>query len=286
MQMETTPSIKVRKQKIRKRHTKGRLIVFLVLALLILLAAVFAEQICPYYPYAQDLKMALKPPSLQHLCGTDRYGRDLFSRVIIGSTASIFSTLLLVAVITVVGTAVGIFTGYHGGLADTIVMRISDVFLAFPGLIFAMAFAAILQGGLSNAVLALALIGWPKYARIARSETLSIKENVYISASKLAGSSSLQIIVRHILPNILGPVLVTSMLDIGTQMVELAGLSFLGLGAKPPMAEWGSMMSDSRSMLQTYPWLVISPGVAIFIVVVVFNLLADTVRDYMDPSMR
>lgn len=163
-------------------------------------------------------------------------------------------------------------------------MRISDVCLAFPGLVFAMAIAAILGGGIQNAIIALAVVSWPKYSRIARSQTLALKEEPYIYAAILAGDSSAQILVRHVLPNMIGPVLVTAMLDIGTMMMELAGLSFLGLGAQIPMAEWGSMMSGGRSMIQTYPWVVLSPGIAIFISVVIFNLLGDTVRDYLDPK--
>ena len=162
-------------------------------------------------------------------------------------------------------------------------MRISDVCLAFPGLVFALAIAALLNGGLHNAVLALAVISWPKYARIARSQTLAQKSVNYIAAAKLAGNNSIQVIVKHILPNCIGPILVTAMLDIGTMLMELAGLSFLGLGAQPPVAELGNMMSGGRSMLQTYPWVIMGPGIAIFIIVVIFNLLGDTVRDYLDP---
>ena len=148
---------------------------------------------------------------------------------------------------------------------------------------FALAIAALLGGGLDNAVFALAVISWPKYARIARSQTLAQKNTNYIAAAQLAGNHSLAILVKHILPNCMGPILVTSMLDIGTMLMELAGLSFLGLGAQPPTAELGNMMSGGRSMLQTYPWVIIGPGIAIFIVVVIFNLLGDTVRDYLDP---
>ena len=165
-------------------------------------------------------------------------------------------------------------------------MRISDVCLAFPGLVFAMAIAAILGGGIQNAIIALAVISWPKYSRIARSQTLALKNEPYIHAAILAGDSSWQIMLRHILPNMMGPVLVTAMLDIGTMMMELAGLSFLGLGVKPPMAEWGSMINDGRSMLQISPWMVLAPGMAIFITVMIFNLLGDTIRDYMDPKER
>ena len=195
-------------------------------------------------------------------------------------------TVKLVAVITVLGTAVGIFCGWNGRWMDTVLMRISDMFLAFPGLVFALAVAGSLGGGLQNAILALAAISWPKFARLARGLTLTQKDSAYLMAAKLSGSSTGKLLFKHILPNIAGPILVTSVLDIGTMMMELAGLSFLGLGAKPPIAEWGSMMSDTRSLMTTSPWITFSPGIAIFISVMVFNLLGDTIRDYADPKSR
>ena len=282
--MSQEHQVTVRIQKVKKNRIRMKLIVFAGLAAALLLITIFAKYICPYDPYAQDLAQAMQPPSAAHLMGTDTYGRDMLSRVLIGAQTSISSTFALVAIITVFGTVVGIFCGYYGGIVDSIMMRISDVCLAFPGLVFAMAVAAILDGGVRNAVIALALISWPKYSRIARGQTLSIKNLPYMQASQLAGDSVLQMIFRHVLPNIAGPILVTSMLDIGTMMMEIAGLSFLGLGAQPPVAEWGSMMSSGRSMLQTYPWIVLSPGLAIFVSVVIFNLLGDTIRDYMDPK--
>lgn len=282
--MSQEHQVTVRIQKVKKNRIWMKLIVFAGLAAALLLITIFSKYICPYDPYAQDLMQAMQPPSAAHLMGTDTYGRDMLSRVLIGAQTSISSTFALVAIITVFGTVVGIFCGYYGGIVDSVMMRISDVCLAFPGLVFAMAVAAILDGGVRNAVIALALISWPKYSRIARSQTLSIKNLPYMQASQLAGDSVLQMIFRHVLPNIAGPILVTSMLDIGTMMMEIAGLSFLGLGAQPPVAEWGSMMSSGRSMLQTYPWIVLSPGLAIFISVVIFNLLGDSIRDYMDPK--
>ena len=282
--MNQEHQVTVRIQKVKKNRIRMKLIVFAGLAAALLLITIFAKYICPYDPYAQDLTQAMQPPSAAHLMGTDTYGRDMLSRVLIGAQTSISSTFALVAIITVFGTVVGIFCGYYGGIVDSVMMRISDVCLAFPGLVFAMAVAAILDGGVRNAVIALALISWPKYSRIARGQTLSIKNLPYMQASQLAGDSVLQMIFRHVLPNIAGPILVTSMLDIGTMMMEIAGLSFLGLGAQPPVAEWGSMMSSGRSMLQTYPWIVLSPGLAIFVSVVIFNLLGDTIRDYMDPK--
>ena len=226
--MNQEQQVTVRIQKVKKNRIRMKLIVFAGLAAALLLITIFAKYICPYDPYAQDLTQAMQPPSAAHLMGTDTYGRDMLSRVLIGAQTSISSTFALVAIITVFGTVVGIFCGYYGGIVDSVMMRISDVCLAFPGLVFAMAVAAILDGGVRNAVIALALISWPKYSRIARGQTLSIKNLPYMQASQLAGDSVLQMIFRHVLPNIAGPILVTSMLDIGTMMMEIAGLSFLG----------------------------------------------------------
>lgn len=273
----------VRTQDLHKNHLKTRLIIFGVLALLLIIGSYFSEYLCPYDPYLQDLDNAKAPCSLAHPFGTDRFGRDVLSRVIVGSKTSIYSTLLLVAFIMIFGMAVGVICAWSGKGLDAVLMRISDMFLAFPGLVFALAVAAVLGGGVQNAIIALAAISWPKYARVARSQTLAQKETVYLRAARLSGCSTWKLIYRHILPNIFGPILVTAMLDIGTMMMELAGLSFLGLGAKPPVAEWGSMMSDTRNLLTTHPWVTLAPGFAIFVSVMVFNLLGDTVRDWLDP---
>lgn len=278
--------VTVRVQKIRKNHVKEKLIFFSILVAGLLIISLFAEQLCPCDPYAQDLTLAKKPPSSANLLGTDRYGRDLFSRVLVGSTVSIYATLALVGIITVVGTAIGILCGWYGGKSDTILMRISDLFLAFPSLVFALAVAGVLGGGLHNAIFALAVIGWPKFARLARGLVLAQKEEPYIMAASLSGSNTAALLFRHILPNIAGTILVTAVLDIGTMMMELAGLSFLGLGVKSPTAEWGSMISDGRSMLQISPWMALAPGLAIFLTVMIFNLFGDTLRDYLDPKQR
>lgn len=272
--------------KSRNNGVRARLLIFGVLAAALILCSFFSERLTPYDPYLQDLTIAKQAPSAEHLLGTDRYGRDMLSRVVAGSRASIFSTLLLVTVTAILGTAVGVLCGWVGGMTDTVLMRVSDVFLAFPGLVFALAVAGTLGGGLQNAMIALAAISWPKYARIARSQTLSQKETQWMKAVRLSGSGTGKIILKHILPNILGPILVTSVLDIGTMMMELSALSFLGLGAKPPIPEWGSMMSDTRSLMTTSPWIPFSPGIAIFLSVMIFNLLGDTIRDYADPKSR
>lgn len=276
----------MKEKKTRKKINtlKVRLLVFGCLALLLIVCSFFSDKLCPMDPYLQDLGNAKAMPSLAHPFGTDRYGRDMLSRVIVGSRTSIFSTLLLVAFITVFGTMIGLICAWSNKTVDAILMRISDMFLAFPGLVFALAVAAVLGGGVQNAIIALAAISWPKYARLARSQTLSQKETIYIRAARLSGSSDFKIICKHVIPNIMGPILVTAMLDIGTMMMELAGLSFLGLGAKPPVAEWGSMMSDTRNLLTTHPWVTLSPGIAIFISVMIFNLFGDAMRDWLDPK--
>ena len=212
-----------RKPKKQKNHLKKRFFIFATLALLLVVGSYFSEHLCPYDPYEQNLSIAKASPSLAHPFGTDRYGRDMLSRVIVGSKTSIYSTLLLVVGITVIGTIVGIICGWNGKKLDTILMRISDIFLAFPGLVFALAVAAVMGGGVQNAVIALGAISWPKYARIARSQTLAQKESLYMRAAILSGCSTGKLILKHILPNITGPILVTAMLDIGTMMMELAG---------------------------------------------------------------
>ena len=253
--------------------------------LLLLTVAAGAEFLAPYDPDLQAF-VPLDPPSWAHMAGTDRFGRDLFSRILVGLQTSVLSTLVLVVAVTSIGTATGVLCGYRGGVLDAILMRVSDVVLAFPGLVFALAVAAVLGGGLQNAVLALAFIGWPKYARIARSLTLAVRGSAFVDAAKLAGSSDARILVRHVLPNALGPVFVTAVLDIGTMLMELAGLSFLGLGARPPTAELGNMMSAGRSMLQSSPWVVLAPGAAILLAVAIFNFFGDALRAALDPSTR
>lgn len=276
----------MREKKIVKDYTKQKMLVFGVLAGMVILIALFAPYLTPYDPYEQNLGNALLPPGKEHLLGTDRYGRDMLSRVMVGAQSTIFSALLLVVVITVTGSMIGIICGYHSGKLDVFLMRLSDVFLAFPGMVFAIAVASVMSGGIFNAVVALACISWPKYARITRSQVMAIKNMPYIEAAKLSGSGTLKIIRKHILPNIAGAIVVTAVLDIGTMIMEIAGLSFLGLGATPPTAEWGSMMSNGRSMLQTSPWVILAPGTAIFLTVMIFNLAGDTMRDILDPRQR
>lgn len=270
----------------KKDYVKIRFTLFLILVIAVIAVCAFAPLLVPYDPYQQNLSESLQPPNFSHPLGTDRYGRDMFSRVIMGGRATVFSALALVVIIAVIGTVVGMLCGYCGGKIDSFIMRISDIFLAFPGMVLAIAAAGILGGGISSAVAALAVISWPKYARLVRAEVMNLKKRRFIEAAKMSGCGPLQIVLRHILPNILGMIFVTAALDIGTMMMQLAGLSFLGLGAMPPAAEWGSMMSNGRSMLQTSSWVVLAPGAAIFITVASFNLLGDSIRERMDPKGR
>jgi len=277
---------KIQKQNKHQDYTTIKLYVLLILVVALLLMSALASKLVPYDPYAQDLSKALQSPSNLNWLGTDRYGRDMLSRVMMGGQTTIFASLLLVGIISGVGILAGVICGYIGGKIDTCIMRVSDVFLAFPGMVFAIAVAGILGGGIINAVVALTCISWPKYARLARGQVLAIKNLPYIAAAKMSGSGTIKIMFKHVMPNIGGIILITATLDIGTMIMELAGLSFLGLGAMPPIAEWGAMMSDGRSMLQTSPWVILAPGSAIFISVMLFNLLGDTVRDVLDPKVN
>ena len=274
----------IKHKKLKKDRTTLKLGFFLILVAGLLFVACFGQYIVPYDPYAQDLSNALQPPSGSHLLGTDRYGRDLFSRIIIGAQTTVFSALALVAGITIVGTVIGVICGYVGGWIDSLIMRISDIFLAFPEMVFAIAIAGVLNGGIWSAAIAVGLIAWPRYARVARSQVLAMKNHQYMNAAKLMGTRWYKVILKHIMPNILGPIVVTAALDVGAMIMNLAGLSYLGLGVVPPTPEWGSMMSEGRSMLQTSPWIVLAPGLAIVITVMIFNLLGDTVRDILDPK--
>ena len=271
---------------VRRNTVKARLILFSVLAIALIVCSFFSEYLTPYDPYLQNLDIAKQAPTKAHPLGTDRYGRDMLSRVIAGSRASIFSTLLLVAIITTVGTAVGVTCGWVGGLTDTVLMRVSDVFLAFPGLVFALAVAGVLGGGLQNAIIALAAISWPKYARIARSQTLAQKETQWMKAVRLSGSSAAKIILKHILPNCMAPIIVQATLSIAGSILAIASLSFIGLGISPPTPEWGSMVSTGRQYFRAAWWVCAFPGLAIMLTILSLNLLGDGLRDALDPKLK
>ncbi|HIR27184.1 MAG TPA: ABC transporter permease [Candidatus Choladousia intestinigallinarum] len=257
--------------------------IYLILAVGIILIAVFAPQIATHDPSEALLTNALKSPSREHLFGTDKLGRDMFSRVIYGTRASLPAAFALVGIIFAVGSLLGIIAGYFGGWIDSVLMRLADMMVAFPGMVLAIAVAGILGASISNAVIAIALVSWTKYARMARSLVLKMKGDDYVEAARVTGSTNPHILFRYMLPSVIPTLIVTASTDIGGMMLELAGLSFLGFGARPPIPEWGLMLSEGRSYMQNAPWVMIFPGLAILIVVAVFNLLGDSLRDVLDP---
>ena len=225
---------------------------------------------------------SLQEPSSAHPFGTDKLGRDLLSRVIFGTSTSLIMTLCLVAVIFVIGTFLGVIAGYFGGVVDAVIMRIADMMISFPGLVLAIAIAGMLGPNLVNAVISIAAVSWTKYARLARSLVMKIRHEDYVYAAIVTGSKTGYILRKYMLPNVIPTLVITAATDIGGMMLELAGLSFLGFGAKAPAAEWGLMLNEGRTYMQNAPWMMIYPGLAIFIVVVIFNLLGDSLRDVLD----
>lgn len=257
---------------------------FGILAILIVLAAVFAPWITRGVdPSKGDIFSAIMPPSSEHIFGTDKLGRDIFTRVIYGARTSLVAAFSVVILIFIIGTFMGILAGYFGGWVDTVIMRIADMMIAFPGLVLALAVAGILGASVRNAVIAISLVSWTKYARLARSLVLKIRNRDYVAAAIVTGSKTPYMLLKYMLPNVLPTLVITAATDIGSMMLELAGLSFLGFGAKPPTPEWGLMLSEGRAYMQSAPWLMVYPGLAIFITVVVFNMLGDGLRDILDP---
>jgi peptide/nickel transport system permease protein len=252
----------------------------------LLLMAALAPLLATHGPYEQVLGDRLRAPSAAHLFGTDGLGRDIFSRVVQGSRVTLTIALLVAAISTPLGMLIGVVGGYLGGAVDEILMRLADVFLAFPRLILAIAFAAALGPGVENAILAIAIAHWPSYARLARAETLNVKNNDYIQAMRVLGAGKMRIMAGHIAPLCLSSIIVRMSLDMGTIILTAAGLGFLGLGAQPPMPEWGLMVSDGRQYLVDQWWVSTLPGLAILVVVMGFNLLGDGIRDVLDPRQR
>ena len=257
---------------------------FSIAALLIILTAVCAPVVTGGISYSEAvLKDSLQPPSAAHIFGTDKLGRDIFARVIYGARISLAATFTVVGVIFFVGSVLGILAGYFGGWLDTIIMRIADMMVSFPGMIFAMAIAGVMGASVKNAIIAVSMVSWPKYARLARSLVLKIRHEDYVAAAIVTGSKTLYILINYMIPNVIPTLIITAATDIGGMMLELAGLSFLGFGAKAPAPEWGLMLNEGRQFIQNAPWMTIFPGAAIFGVVMVFNLLGDAFRDYLDP---
>ena len=258
---------------------------FALLALLIILTAVFAPVVTGgVSPTDAVLKDALQPPSANHICGTDKLGRDIFARVIYGARTSLTASFSVVLIIFTLGAVLGILSGYFGGWADAVIMRLADMMVSFPGMVFAIAVAGILGASMKNAVIAVSLVSWTKYARLARSLVLKTRSQDYVSAAVVTGSKTPYLLSRYMLSNVIPTLVVTAATDTGGMMLELAGLSFLGFGAKSPTPEWGLMLNEGRQFIQDAPWMMIYPGTAVFLVVMVFNLLGDALRDVLDPQ--
>lgn len=256
---------------------------FLILALAIVAVAVFAPYIATKDPYAAVMTDSLKEPGNGYIWGTDKLGRDIFSRVIFATRTSLIMTFSVVLASFFIGTSLGIIAGYWGGIIDEIIMRFSDMMISFPGLVLAIAIAGLLGPNMINAVIAISAVNWTKYARLSRSLVIKIKNSQYIEAAHVIGTSKINIILKYIIPNIISTMIVTASTDIGTMMIEIAALSFLGFGAQAPTPEWGLMLNEGRAYISRAPWLMIYPGIAIMVVVVVFNMLGDSVRDILDP---
>ena len=259
-------------------------VLFGILAIVIILIAIFAPVLSGGIdPTAGDLRDAIMAPDAAHICGTDKMGRDINSRVLYGARISLISTFILVALVFVIGTALGVVSGYFGGWVDAVIMRIADMMIAFPGLVLAIAVAGMLGASMRNAIIAIALVTWPKYARMARSLVLKIRHTDFVYAAIVTGSSTWRMLWKYMLPNTITTLVITAATDIGGMMMELSALSFLGFGAQPPTPEWGAMLNEGRDFMQSAPWMMIYPGFAIFITVVVFNMLGDNLRDILDP---
>lgn len=270
-------------QKFKKQKSAmvaGIFILFLVLA------AIFAPFIAPYDPYAIDYGNAMMPPSPQHWAGTDIYGRDILSRIIYGTRISLTVGISSVTIGAIVGVSLGLISGFFGGFLDEIIMRSADVLFAFPGILLAIAVVAILGPGLVNVVAAVAIFSIPTFARIVRSNTLSLKESLYVRAARSMGASSKRIMFVHIMPGTLSGAIVYFTMRIGTSILTASSLSFLGLGAQPPTPEWGAMLAESRDYIGVADHLTIFPGIAIFLTVLAFNIFGDGLRAAFDPKLR
>ncbi len=255
----------------------------LVIVTLLLLVAMLAPVLATYSPSLQDLSITLLPPSAEHWLGTDELGRDVFSRLLYGARTTLYITVLVTVIVAPVGFLIGALSGYVGGILDVILMRLTDIFLAFPPLVLALAFAASLGPGLENAVMAIALTVWPPIARLARAETLTVRNADYVAAAELQGASVFRILRRHLMPICLPSIIVRLTLNMSHVILTAAGLGFLGLGAQPPIAEWGAMAAGGRQYLLDAWWLTTFPGIAILLVSLAFNLLGDGLRDALDP---
>src|SRR5437762_5831440 len=257
-----------------------------VVLLIVVAAAVFAAWIAPYSPTRQDFRVERQPPSAQHWMGTDEFGRDVLSRVIWGAQASLEAGAVAASIALIVGLVLGMLAAYYGGRTDNLVMRGMDVILAFPYIVLAIAIVAILGPGLRNAMIAIGIVYVPHYARVVRGSVLSVRARDYVEAARALGAADGRVMWQHVLPNTLAPVIVQTTLNVGSAIIDTAGLSFLGLGTQPPTPDWGNMLSAGRSYIIDAPWIATFPGLAILATVLAFNLMGDALRDAFDPRLR
>lgn len=261
-------------------------VVGMIIIIVLILIAIFGKYIQPYDPNVGELSQSLQAPSKAHILGTDEQGRDIFSRIIDGTKISLRVGIMAVAFALSIGTVLGAVAGYYGKKIDMIIMRFMDIILAFPSMLLAIAFMAALGRGIDKAIIAISIVTIPEYARIVRGSILSIKESEFVQAARVIGNSDASIIFKHILPNVISPIVVRATLGISSAILDTAALGFLGLGVQPPAAEWGSMLGSGRTYFFNAPHIVVFPGIAITITVIAFNLFGDGLRDALDPKLR
>jgi peptide/nickel transport system permease protein len=284
--VETAPQVASRR--VAALHALRQPAVAAGVAILVffVLAALLAPVLAPFDPLAQNVIKGLRPPSREFLLGTDKLGRDILSRMLFGARISLFVGFSVVVLSILIGGLFGLIAGWRGGWIDEVMMRVTDIFFAFPGLILAMAIAAALGPSLQNALIAIIAVTWPVYARLVRGQVLALKRREFIDAARVVGASEARILFRHVLPNSLAPLLVQASFDLGGAILSVAGLSFIGFGAQPPIPEWGVMISEGRNYMATQWWLASFPAITILLVVAGFNLLGDGLRDALDPRLR
>lgn len=248
--------------------------------------AIFAEYLTPYDPVKMDMAQKFIPPGLQHPFGTDHMGRDILSRVILGSRVSLVTAGSAVLISAAIGTVLGMVSGYAGGIVDVLIMRLVDVMLAFPAIVFALAISTLLGKGQMNLLIAICFVQWTRYARVARGEALMFKNSEYIQAARAIGNSGFKILTGYVLPHVVPKIVILISLDIGSIILYCASLSFLGLGAQPPSPDWGVMISEGKDYMQYAPWMTVFPGLAIAMSALAFNMLGDGLRDLLDPRMK
>lgn len=272
------------KKGFKKGGKRKRLYFWTMVVILLLAAAIFGPFCTPHDPYEVNLRQVCQAPGNGYLMGTDTVGRCIFCRLVEGAFRSVYAALLVTFLCFLIGTLAGIFCGYAGGIVDTVIMRFVDVVQAFPQLVFIVAVAGMLGQGIINCVIAMTAVGWVPYARLARSEALSLKERTFVHAAKISGMSSIQTLFRTILPNSLTPLVVSASMQVGNTILTIAGLSYLGLGTAPPYPEWGTMLSDGQGKLQMAPWGVFFPGLAILLVVMIMGMFGDSINENLNPE--